>query len=84
GSYLVLSHPTEEVHAEKQAASIAYFNASGTGPIKTRSQAELLRFFDGLDLLDPGVVSCSLWRPEPTEVGTPVEVTQYCGVARKP
>jgi hypothetical protein len=58
--------------------------ASGAPPIKTRSRAELTRFFDGLELLDPGVVSCSLWRPESPELGRHTEVTQYCGVARKP
>ncbi|MGH3588435.1 MAG: SAM-dependent methyltransferase [Pseudonocardia sp.] len=83
GSYLALSHPTEEVHADAQAASVEFFNASGAPPIRTRSRAELARFFDGLELLDPGVVSCSLWRPDPVEVGWPVEVTQFCGVARK-
>ncbi|MGH3751419.1 MAG: SAM-dependent methyltransferase [Pseudonocardiaceae bacterium] len=55
------------------------YNSSGAAPIRTRTRQELTRFFDGLELLEPGVVSCSLWRPHPTDVGT-----QYCGVARKP
>ncbi|MGH3990788.1 MAG: SAM-dependent methyltransferase [Pseudonocardiaceae bacterium] len=37
-----------------------------------------------MELLEPGVVSCSLWRPEPSDVGTHAEVHQYCGVGRKP
>ncbi|MGH3587800.1 MAG: SAM-dependent methyltransferase, partial [Pseudonocardia sp.] len=84
GSYLALSHPTAEVHAEAMAESVDYYNASGAPPIRTRSRAELERFFAGLELLDPGVVSCSRWRPGPVEVGEAVEVTQFCGVARKP
>ena len=40
-------------------------------------------FFDGLELLEPGVVSCSRWRPETTGGGLPDEVAQFCGVARK-
>ncbi len=84
GSYLAMSHPTAEVHAEAIEVSVAQYNSSGAPAIKTRSRQELTRFFDGLELLQPGVVSCSLWRPEPSDVGTPAEVTQYCGVARKP
>ena len=39
----------------------------------------------GLVLLDPGIVSPSLWRPEPNDLGvTPTEVFQFCGVGRKP
>jgi O-methyltransferase involved in polyketide biosynthesis len=83
GSYLAMSHPTAEVHAEAIEESVAHYNASGAPPIKTRSRAELTRFFDGLELIDPGVVSCSLWRPEPNDVGQQIEVTQFCGVARK-
>jgi hypothetical protein len=84
GSFLALSHPTAEAHTEAMEASVEYYNASGAPPIRTRSRAELTRFFDGLELLDPGVVSCSLWRPEGGDPGGQVEVTQYCGVARKP
>jgi len=84
GSYLAMSHPTAEIHAEAIETSVRQYNSSGAPPIRTRSRQELTRFFDGLELLPPGVVSCSLWRPGPSEVGTPAEVTQYCGVARKP
>ncbi len=82
-SCLTMSHPTAEVHGEAIEESVAHYNASGAPPIKTRSRAELTRFFDGLELLDPGIVSCSFWRPEPNDVGRHTEVTQYCGVARK-
>jgi hypothetical protein len=41
------------------------------------------RFFDGLELLPPGVVSTPLWRPDP-DAGTPAELGVACGVARKP
>jgi O-methyltransferase involved in polyketide biosynthesis len=83
GSYLAMSHPTAEVHAEAIETSVEHYNASGAPPIKTRSREELGHFFDGLELLEPGVVSCSLWRPGPSDFGTPTEVTQYCGLARK-
>jgi S-adenosyl methyltransferase len=84
GSYLAMSHPTAEIHSEAIETSIEQYNASGAPPIRTRSRQELTEFFDGLELLEPGVVSCSLWRPNRTDLGTPIEVTQYCGLARKP
>ena len=83
GSYLAMSHPTAEIHAEAQEASIRHYNSSGAAPIRTRSCKKLTCFFDGLELLEPGVVSCSLWRPDPHDFGTHTEVTQYCGVGRK-
>jgi hypothetical protein len=84
GSYLALSHPTAEIHGAAVEASMRRWNESGAAPIRTRSHQELTRFFDGLELLPPGVVPCSLWRPAPSDVGTQTEVHQYCGVARKP
>jgi hypothetical protein len=53
-------------------------------PVRGRSREELLRYFDGLELLDPGLVSVSQWRPEPSDIGTPAEVYEFCGVAHKP
>ena len=84
GSYLALAHPTAEVHTEAMTAAVASWNEQGSAPMKLRSREQLLRFFDGLELLDPGVVSCSRWRAETPEVGEIVDVTQFCGVARKP
>ena len=42
---------------------------------------DIAAFFDGLDLLEPGLVSCSQWRAEP---GSPAVVPQFGGVAVKP
>ena len=84
GSYLALSHPTAEVHGAAVEASMRRWNESGAAPIRTRSREELTRLFDGLELLEPGVVPCSLWRPEPSDLGIYSQVHQYCGVARKP
>jgi hypothetical protein len=83
GSYLAMSHPTAEVHGEAVEASMRRWNDSGAAPIRTRSRQELTRFFDGLELLEPGVVSCSLWRPDPMHLGIRAEVHQYCGVGHK-
>jgi hypothetical protein len=38
-----------------------------------------MRFFDGVELLEPGVVSCSLWLPDHSEIGIPVVVLRFSG-----
>ncbi len=66
------------------AAAIRLWNENATPPITARSRQEFAHFFDGLELLEPGIVSASLWRPEPCDLGTPAEVFDLCGVGRKP
>jgi hypothetical protein len=83
GSYLVLCDPTTEVRPEVMREAVRQWNKSATPPIKARSRQELIRFFDGLELLEPGVVSASLWRPDTCELGTPAEVFNFSGVGRK-
>ncbi|MGQ0778223.1 MAG: SAM-dependent methyltransferase [Pseudonocardiales bacterium] len=60
------------------------WNERATPPITTRSTQQLIRFFDHLELLEPGLVPCPLWRPDPVRIGTPVAVDAFCGVGRKP
>jgi hypothetical protein len=81
GSYLVLNHPTLEVTGEKMAKAIECWNLYGK-PLGThRTPAELARFFDGLELVEPGLVSITRWRPE---AGEPEEIDQFGAVGRKP
>jgi len=84
GSYLALNHPTLEVTGEKMATAIRYWNEYGTPPGTHRTPDELARFFDGMDLVEPGVVSITRWRPETTTSGEPEEIDQFGGVGRKP
>jgi hypothetical protein len=78
GSYLAIAHATAEVHGEAMRESMRQFMERGGTPIVARSRQELERFFDGLELLEPGVVSCSRWRPEALPFGLPDEVSQSC------
>jgi O-methyltransferase involved in polyketide biosynthesis len=82
GSYLAIAHGCDDINREAAARIQTYWNEHGTPKIKYRSSAEITRFFDGLELLEPGVVSCSRWRPGPADPD--IDVNQYCGVARKP
>ncbi|MEU6280772.1 SAM-dependent methyltransferase [Streptomyces sp. NPDC047028] len=82
GSHLVISHPTTEVDGEAMTQAVEYWNSQGSALMTLRSRADLSRLFDRVDLLEPGLVSCSRWRPVPG-TGEPVEVTHFGGVGRK-
>jgi len=86
GSYLALTHSTpDDVPREVAEAMIgAYANASAQ--VTPRPFADVARFFDGLELVDPGVVNATLWRPDlpPSRPpGTPGQSLVYGGVAVK-
>ncbi len=84
GSYLAINHPTLEVTGEKMATAIRYWNQYGTPPGTHRTPDEITRFFDGMDLVEPGVVSITRWRPDATSSGEPEEIDQFGAVGRKP
>jgi hypothetical protein len=83
GSYLVIAHVTNEVNGPVQDEAIRHWNEFGKPTIVTRSAQQIGRFFDGLELLEPGIVSCSRWRPAADDLDMP-DVDQFCGVGRKP
>ncbi|MGX1886223.1 SAM-dependent methyltransferase [Streptomyces sp. NPDC055287] len=80
GSHLVLTHPTLELGGQGNAAAMRFWNENATPPIVARDRAEFASFFEGLELLEPGIVSCARWRGDE---GAP-EVAQFGAVARKP
>ncbi|MFF3655889.1 SAM-dependent methyltransferase [Streptomyces olivochromogenes] len=84
GSHLVLSHTITSPAMPDVDAAVSYWNQHGTPRITQRTPEAVARFFDGLDLLEPGVVSCSRWRPHPTDGDEPAEVALFGGVGRKP
>ena len=84
GSYLVLSHPTTEVDRAAALEVMRLWNESATPPIKFRSRQELIRLFDRLELLEPGVVSCCRRRPDPSRFGLLADDQGFGGVGRKP
>jgi hypothetical protein len=65
-------------------ASTDGWNEQATDTITPRTHAEVSRFFDGLEPLEPGLVSMSRRRVEATPWGEPAEVSGFCGVGRKP
>jgi O-methyltransferase involved in polyketide biosynthesis len=83
GSFLAISHPTTEINGEVMTEALRLWNEGPAAKMVLRSRDELVPFFDGLELLDPGLVTCSRWRPDPQTDTVPVEVAHYGGVGRK-
>jgi SAM-dependent methyltransferase len=86
GSYLVLCHATDEGRPAVMEAMDKVYKSGVPSKGGARSRADILRFFDGFDLVDPGLVYMSMWRPDaPAEVpGDPSLLWCLAGVGRKP
>jgi hypothetical protein len=83
GSFLVVSHLASDVQPETMAEMGRRLNESMTQQFTMRAKDEVTAFFDGLELLDPGVVLTHEWRPDaPEDSETPGVL--WAGVARKP
>lgn len=63
GSFLVIVHAPSDLHPEEMAEQTRRYNASGAERMRPRSREEILRFFDGLELIAPGVAPLSAWLP---------------------
>ncbi len=86
GSTLAMSHATPDFSPEAMNKIIKIYGDAGTR-LQFRSHPEFLRFFDGWELLEPGVTLSHQWRPDRPEDATHVtdaEAACYAGVARKP
>jgi SAM-dependent methyltransferase len=82
GSYLAISHPASDIHAAEMAEGAAMMNAALPVPVTFRPFDQVVPFFDGLELVPPGVVSTTQWHPEPGADTAPLP--GWVGVARKP
>jgi O-methyltransferase involved in polyketide biosynthesis len=83
GSYLSLNDGTSVIAEEFDQAQQGY-NETGALPYALRTPKEIASFFEGLELVEPGIVSCPRWRPEATPFGPPTDVDAFGGVGRKP
>ncbi|MFJ6186429.1 SAM-dependent methyltransferase [Streptomyces sp. NPDC092295] len=84
GSCLVLTHPTLELGGDGNAEAMRFWNENATPPITARGRADIESFVAGLELFEPGIVSCARWRPDPRRDDGAAEVAQFGVVARKP
>ncbi|WP_205718336.1 SAM-dependent methyltransferase [Actinomadura sp. WMMA1423] len=82
GSYLAVNDGTD-TDAEFNRAQQSY-DDTGAVPYRLRSPEGIRRFFEGLEVVDPGVVPLPLWRPDLGDPRTPRSMNAVGGVARKP
>jgi hypothetical protein len=84
GSYLAVSHPARDDVAVANAGT-AMYNQRVATPMTRRTEAQIARFFEGLGLVDPGLVPMAQWRPDHDEAPSPDSFSPaLCGLARKP
>ncbi|MFC7546755.1 SAM-dependent methyltransferase [Plantactinospora sp. GCM10030261] len=83
GSYLVATHGTGDFIDPQMAAKFTALLAAGQVDTYPRDRTGFGAFFAGLDLVDPGIVPVSEWRPESGEHPSPTEVSTYAAVGRK-
>jgi hypothetical protein len=82
GSVLVLSHVTGDLDPERINSGARVYNKT-TARAAVRSGAEIAAFFDGLDLLEPGVVLLPRWRPDGPVTEADDRIGMYGGIGRK-
>jgi hypothetical protein len=85
GSYLMLSHVTADFARDEVGRLVATYQKAGI-PAQARSRQEIARFFTGLELLDPGIVPCHRWHPEPATAPSALPdaaVSCYAAIGRR-
>ena len=81
GSGLAISHLASDLHAEEMAETFDRLNSRMAEPVTLRSHDEVAALLTGLDLVEPGVVQTTQWRPDPATAAVPSQV--WLGVGRK-
>ena len=86
GSHLVVAHTSDDVPAEWVAVVAERLSKALGATWVVRSRPEILRFFTGLDLVDPGLVQIDQWRPDPDRQipGTTHYIPVYAAIGHKP
>jgi hypothetical protein len=82
GSYLALSHPASDIDAEAMAKMADVLNKMMAEKVTFRDRAGVSGFFAGLELVEPGLVQASKWRPA-SEIEAASPAALWAGVARK-
>ena len=85
GSFVVISHPPNDMGsmAPGLVEALAKLNQSMAQRVTPRSREQVTRFFDGVDLIEPGVVPIQQWRPD-SDAESRARAGMWGGVGRKP
>lgn len=84
GSYLVVSHVTRENRDDAALGQIAGAYDQATAPMVMRSKDEIERFFAGFEIVEPGIVFLSQWRPSTEYYAGGGTRWVYAGIGKKP
>jgi hypothetical protein len=82
GSYLAMYDGSDTSEAVTEAVRI--WNLSANPKYHLRSPERMTSLFEGLDIVAPGVVSVTRWKPDTGSETLPDEIDQFCAVGRKP
>jgi O-methyltransferase involved in polyketide biosynthesis len=83
GSYVTLSHAASDIDAAQMAEMVRRLNEATAEKTTLRDRAGVTRLFDGLELVEPGVIRAAEWRPD-TDLEAASPAALWGGVARKP
>ncbi|MFG2249297.1 SAM-dependent methyltransferase [Spirillospora sp. NPDC048823] len=83
GSHLAVADGTDVVTGEAFRTAIGMWNEASETPYHLRTPELIAGYFEGLEILKPGVVPVSRWRVEPGPFGEPDDVDEFCAVGRK-
>jgi hypothetical protein len=86
GSYLAISHGSYEGMTREVSEQLAQLYTRQSDPVRVRSHAQIARFFEGLELVEPGLVYIPLWRPEGPDdllLDQPARCISFAGMGRK-
>jgi len=84
GSFFAMYDGTNVIHGDASDRIVEVWNASGNAGLVLRSPQQIATFFDGLELVEPGVVSVTRWRPEVIVEEAAEAVDAFGAVGRKP
>jgi O-methyltransferase involved in polyketide biosynthesis len=84
GSYLVMGHAASDIAPEASAEMARRYNSMSSASIHPRSREQVARFFDGLEMVPPGLVPIGEWGLAGQIDSTLGGLIGYCGIGRKP
>ena len=83
GSMVTITHPCSDVDTAGTAGAAREFNDRAAENVTLRRKDEVARLFEGLELVEPGIVQVQFWRPD-SELESTLHTSVWAGVARKP
>jgi DNA-binding HxlR family transcriptional regulator len=79
-AYLVIGHGASDIRPQEAEQMASRYNQRSAAPIRMRSRAEVARFFSGMQMLEPGLVPLTQWRPSGSEASPAEGLAGYVGI----